>query len=110
VKHIGVALSVFCLALSPDGALASKSKTNCKQDECVKETKLSPWESHEFRGTCDNGRFPKSQYCAPAGPNVTCTISVKWNGDSNYWTCSCTNWSTVAKHKATATINCKNRY
>lgn len=109
MRKLVITLSLLCMGLSAAPALASKSKTNCKQDECVKETKLGPWESHEFRGTCGDGRFPNSQYCAPAGRNVTCTISVKWDAEK-YWTCSCTNWSTDNKHKATATINCKGRY
>lgn len=104
MKMFWIALAIANVALSPGLALASKSKTNCTDEECVKETKLGPWESHEFRGAC-KGNTPRYQYCSPAGPNVTCTVSVPWD-PGGYYTCSCTNWSTTAKHRATATIGC----
>jgi hypothetical protein len=106
MKRLWIVLAIAGVVLSPELALASKSKTNCTEKQCVKETKLSPWESHEFRGACEGQNYPNAQYCSPNGQNVTCTISVK-SPTSNYWSCSCTNWSVSAKHKASATIICK---
>ena len=72
---------------------------------CEFDYSLGKFATKEFRGFCSQDEVePKRISVSNISKHTTCTVGAPW---SDYYSMSCTNWSTTRKDKVTVTVICK---
>lgn len=72
---------------------------------CEFDYSLGKFATKEFRGFCSQDKVePKRISVSNISKHTTCTVGAPW---SDYYSMSCTNWSTTRKDKVTVTVICK---
>lgn len=105
----GTLILVSALSLVTGPAAAKQvEKLHCS-DKCTFTEEQGPDQTKEYRGFCDGTEemsvANSKLKCSPS-KNMTCTVSFLIDTVTEYWSCSCTNWSPSQRRNATVTLTC----
>ncbi len=96
---------VFCGALSVlAGDAVAHVDLACTVEKCKFSEELGPSTTKKFQAYCQGEKgYDFTMVCHPV-KGTTCTPAVSV---TNYWSCTCTNWSATERKTVTIDILCK---